>query len=102
MEVDEDLSRSLPYQIACLRHCVAGADVSDDIRAGAEAGIESLEWVLRNAEVIRTVYRLINHKAVRAVLEAFPGAELFDENTSAGLRERAVSGSGQVSPPGRN
>lgn len=71
------MTRSLLMQIAAIRHCVAGADVNDDVRANAEAGIASLEWVERNVEIIREVQRLMTETpAVIAVLRAFPGAQI--------------------------
>jgi hypothetical protein len=82
-------TRSLSAQIASIRHCIASADVNDDVRANAEAGLASLEWVQRNAEVIRTVYRLMQHKAVKAILTAFPGAELFPGEVDHAPRETA-------------
>ena len=86
------MTRSLSYQAACLRHCIASADVNDDVRDGAEAGLASLEWIERNAEVIRTVYRLMQHKAVKAVLESFPGAELFPSEVSHASTHTVTSG----------
>jgi hypothetical protein len=81
------MTRSLASQIASVRHCIASADVNDDVREAAEAGLASLEWLQRNSEVIRTVYRLMQHKAVKAILEAFPGAELFPSGVLHASRE---------------
>jgi hypothetical protein len=72
------MSRSLPMQIASLRHCVAAArqgDVDDRIIEDAEAGIKSLEWLERNPEIIREVRRLyLEHPAILAILSEFPGS----------------------------
>lgn len=71
------MTRSLAHQISCVRHCIAAADVNDDVRAGAEAGLASLEWVERNVEIIREVQRLMTqNKAVITFLGAFPGAQI--------------------------
>lgn len=71
------ISRSLTDQIAAIRQCVASAAVSDDVRASAEAGVASLEWVNRNDDLIRTVWRVMQNKAVKSVMESFAGAEVF-------------------------
>jgi hypothetical protein len=74
------MTRSLPMQIACLRHCVAAArqaDVGDQILLDAESAIKSLEWLSRNAELIREVRRLmLEHPAIVAVLREFPEAKV--------------------------
>lgn len=83
------MTRSLAAQISAVRHCISSADVNDYVRANAEAGLASLEWLQRNSEVIRTVYRLMQHKAVQAILTAFPGAELFPGEVDHAPREAA-------------
>lgn len=86
------MTRSLSAQISAVRHCIASADVNDQVRANAEAGLSSLEWIERNAEVIRTVYRLMQHKAVQTVLASFPGAELFPSEVSHAFGREASEG----------
>ena len=71
------MSRSLPYQISCVRHAIAAAELNDEVRAGAEAGLETLEWLERNVEVIREFHRVMTkHRAVIDVLKAFPGSQI--------------------------
>jgi hypothetical protein len=71
------MTRSLAMQIASVRHCIESADVNDEVRANAEAGLASLEWVERNVEIIREVQRLMTqNKAVITFLRAFPGAQI--------------------------
>lgn len=72
------MTRSLAMQIASVRHCIESADVNDEVRANAEAGLASLEWVRRNTEVIREVRRLmLEAPAVVALLKAFPGSQVL-------------------------
>lgn len=71
------MTRSLAQQISCIRHCIASADVNDEVRAGAEAGLASLAWIERNVEIIREVQRLMTETPeIITFLRAFPGAQI--------------------------
>ena len=60
--------RSLSYQCSCIRDCLSLAR-TDDIRAGLEGAIETIEKVQAARDPIR---------AVLAIFDVFPGARIED------------------------
>lgn len=69
------MTRSISMQIASVRHCISAANVSDEIKANAEAGLRSLEWLERQQDLLRAMDRLWRDPVVKAFFAAFPGSE---------------------------
>lgn len=68
------MPRSIAHQIACVRHVVAAYRDDEDVRAGAEEAIATLEWLKAHRDAVLTVYRLQNDSAVKMLMDAFPDA----------------------------
>ncbi len=74
--------KSLAFQAACIRHMEPSAP-SDDIRAGLEQAIKTLEWLDRQAELLRMWgdLRKTNPELfaiLRSIATTFPGAKIED------------------------
>jgi hypothetical protein len=87
------MTRSLASQIAAVRHCIASADVNDDVRANAEAGLHSLEWIERNVDIIREVQRLMTESPVIITfLREFKGAQIKHPDEVSHASKHTVTG----------
>jgi len=69
--------RSIQYQIACVRHVLAGSAVAPDIECGVEQAIKSLQWIDDNASLIRAAYGVFRSApdiifAIEEVMTTFP------------------------------
>lgn len=72
--------KSLAFQAACIRHMEPLAP-SDDIRAGLEQAIKTLEWLERQSELLRMWDDLRKSnptlfECLRKIATAFPGAKI--------------------------
>jgi hypothetical protein len=74
--------KSLAFQAACVRHMVPSAP-SDDIRAGLEQAVKSMEWIERQSELLRMWddLRKTNPELfsiLSSIATTFPGSKIED------------------------
>lgn len=68
------MSRSLSFQAACIRHVLPSSD-SEDISSGLSGAIRTIEWVEKNADLIKEFVRMVKEAPIiLEVLKEFPGA----------------------------
>ena len=69
---------SLPEQLETMERLLERAKAEQDwpTIAPLKATAELVRWTMANAETLKVANTVVTHPAVRAVLEAMPGAEI--------------------------
>lgn len=80
-------TRNLAFQCACVRDLLSSAR-SEEIRAGAEAAIKSLEWIAKGEDVLKWLIVLRREQpelfaALCELFKAFPGVHLDQVRSAA-------------------
>lgn len=72
------MNQPIPSQISILKmlHAEASAEERSDVAKSLESTIYLLRWIEANGEVFKLAHKTINDKAVKAVRDTFPEAEI--------------------------
>lgn len=82
---------SLAFQASCIRDCLPLARTSD-IASGLSGAIRTIEWVERNADLIKEFVRMVKESPVfLEVLREFPGSTVVDVRTIPPNRPGSLS-----------
>ena len=93
----------LPEQLEMIERLLERAKAEQDwpTIAPLKATAELIRWTMANADTLRAADAVVRHPAVRAVLQALPGAEITairetepDAGTPTSVAPRASAGSG--------